>query len=304
MAEKDTTKKAKKPRANASKGKPYPEFPLTPHKNGRWRKIYRGQPYWFGRVEDGHEAAYEQYQHDWPYIIAGRPVPDRQTGNVPGITTVADVLNAFVESKRQLMDNGELSPRTFADNIRTGELIVQAIDRNRDIETIDQNDFARLRQVLASGRALTALGVWITRCRSVFKFAIDTGMREKALRYGQSFAQPKAKAVRRQKASNPDRFFTAAQCQSLIKNAAPPLDAMILLGLNAGLGNNDIGLLEMSHIDLDAGIVAMPRPKTGAPRRAVLWPETVAAVRRAIEHRPMPQQDAEGIVFVTKYGKP
>ena len=52
---------------------------------------------------------------------------------------------------------------------------------------------------------------------------------------------------------------------------------MILLGLNAGLGNSDIGNLQKAHLDLKAGWLDYPRMKTGLPRRVPLWAETVAA---------------------------
>jgi len=295
--------KPNKPRANAAADKPYPDFPLTPHKSGRWRKIHGGKAYYFGPLDDW-QAAYDRYTFEWPYIIAGKPIPDRHTGNAEGVITVADVVNSFIETKRELMDNGELSPRTFADTIRTGKYIVKAIDRNRDIETVGPDDFAKLRKVLAEGRSLVALGVLITRCRSVFKYAVDSGLRDSAVRYGQAFARPKRKAVRKQRSKKPERFFTAEECRTLIEAAPVQLKAMILLALNAGLGNTDLGLLALSHVDLDAGVVAMPRPKTGAARRAVLWPETIKAVREAIDARPTPERDAEGLVFVTRTGKP
>jgi hypothetical protein len=45
---------------------------------------------------------------------------------------------------------------------------------------------------------------------------------------------------------------------------------MMLLGLNAGFGNNDCAALPISALDLDAGSVDFPRPKTGIARRAPL----------------------------------
>ena len=41
-------------------------------------------------------------------------------------------------------------------------------------------------------------------------------------------------------------------------------------------------------MDLERGWVNFPRPKTGIARRCPLWPETVAAIRAAIESRPTP----------------
>src|SRR5262249_52686696 len=59
----------------------------------------------------------------------------------------------------------------------------------------------------------------------------------------------------------------------------PTLRAMLLLGVNCGLGNHDCPLLPLSALDLDAGWINVPRPKTGIARRCPLWPETVVALR-------------------------
>jgi integrase len=78
---------------------------------------------------------------------------------------------------------------------------------------------------------------------------------------------------------------------------------MILLGINCGFGNSDCANLPLSALDLDAGWLDYPRPKTGINRRCPLWPETVAALRTAQAARPEPK-DAEdaGLFFITKYG--
>src|SRR5262249_44132863 len=86
--------------------------------------------------------------------------------------------------------------------------------------------------------------------------------------------------------------------------AAPALKAMILLGINAGIGNSDVGNLPLSAIDLANGWLDFPRPKTGIARRCPLWPETVAAIKEALATRPKPKHAADAeLVFVTKYGK-
>jgi integrase len=78
---------------------------------------------------------------------------------------------------------------------------------------------------------------------------------------------------------------------------------MIMLGINAGFGNGDCGRLPLSIVDLDRGVIDYPRPKTGIPRRCALWPETVAAIREALAHRPEPKKpELAGLVFVTSRG--
>ena len=85
--------------------------------------------------------------------------------------------------------------------------------------------------------------------------------------------------------------------------AGPALKAMILLGVNCGFGNADCGHLPRSAVDLEGGFIDFPRPKTGIPRRCPLWPETVNAIREALDVRPSPRDPADAdLVFVTKYG--
>ena len=64
-----------------------------------------------------------------------------------------------------------------------------------------------------------------------------------------------------------------------------PLRAMILLGINGGLGNTDIGELRESAIEGEW--LVYPRVKTHADRRIPLWPETLLAIHEAIESRPV-----------------
>ena len=82
------------------------------------------------------------------------------------------------------------------------------------------------------------------------------------------------------------------------------MKAMILLGINCGLGNSDVANLPTGAVDLTAGWLDYPRPKTGVARRCPLWPETVQAVKAAIDERPTPNDQAHaGLIFITEYGR-
>jgi integrase len=78
---------------------------------------------------------------------------------------------------------------------------------------------------------------------------------------------------------------------------------MLLLGINCGYGNSDVGTLPLDKIDLENGWATYHRPKTGVKRRCPLWPETIAALRASLANRPKPKmEDAAKLFFVTKYG--
>ncbi len=89
----------------------------------------------------------------------------------------------------------------------------------------------------------------------------------------------------------------------MLDAAGMQLRAMILLGVNCGFGNADVGTLPLSALDLDGGWVDYPRPKTGVPRRAPCGrrPSRHSAGRSPPGRAPKDAAHA-GLVFVTKQG--
>jgi integrase len=141
------------------------------------------------------------------------------------------------------------------------------------------------------------------RIKSVFKFAADNRLIPAPVVYGQGFKRPSQKTLRKARNARGPRMFEAAELRKMLDAATQPLQAMILLGINCGFGNNDCGSLPLSALDLEGGWVNFPRPKTEVARRCPLWPETVAALRAALAARPRSKTEAAaGLVFVTKYG--
>jgi integrase len=84
----------------------------------------------------------------------------------------------------------------------------------------------------------------------------------------------------------------------------PVLRAMTLLAINCAYGQWDVASLPRAAVDLKGGWSTFPRPKTGIPRRAKLWPETVAALQSVMTCRPAPRDEADAdLVFLTAKGK-
>jgi integrase len=291
--------------------KPYPDFPLTPHNCGAWQKKINGRIHYFGRwacmvngvltrVEgDGWKEALEQYR---------RVADDLHAGRTPRVDsdslTVAELCNRFLTAKLRKLESGELGPRMFQDYRDTTDLIVAAFGRLRPVKDLAADDFEKLRAAMAERCGPVRLGNLITRVKGVFKYGQDNGLIDKPVRFGGEFRKPDKAVLRRHRAQAGEKMLEPGQLQALIAEAGVPLRAMVLLGVNCGFGNHDCATLPLSALDLDGGWADFPRPKTGIPRRAPLWPETVRAVREALAARPEPKDPADaGLAFLQRSGR-
>ena len=69
--------------------------------------------------------------------------------------------------------------------------------------------------------------------------------------------------------------------------------ALMLTALNAAMYGGEVAAMRWSEIDLKAGTYVGRRPKTGVSRVAVLWPETIAALKD------VPPRDGIDAIFNT-----
>jgi integrase len=245
------------------------------------------------------EGALDSYLKQKDALHAGRKPREDTEG-----LTVKVLANAFLNHKLVLRDGGELSPRTWAEYQEVCELLVAALGKGRLVIDLGPDDFAALRKKMAKRWGPVRLGNAIQRVRSVFKFAADNDLIDRVVRYGQGFQRPSAKVLRLHRAEQGAKLFTAEEIRKLIEAADVQLKAMLLLGINCGFGNADCGRLPITALDLDAGMIDFPRPKTGVHRRCPLWPETVAALREALAKRPEPKVEEDaGLVLLTSQGR-
>jgi integrase len=215
-------------------------------------------------------------------------------------------VNRFLTVKEMLRGSGELAPPTFHSYYRTCQRITKVLGLTRVVQDLTTSDFESFRATALKDLAQISRNVEMQRVRMVFKFAYDEGLIEKPLRLGLAFKAPNAKSMHRKKAAAKEaRILTAEQIRAAIETAGVYLRAMILLGINAGFGNHDCATLTFQDLDLEGGWHNHPRPKTGVPRRAKLWPETVRALKAAIAARRKPRSPAyANLVFLTQRGNP
>ena len=290
------------PRKAVSKPKkPRPDFPLFPHASGRWAKKVRGKFRYLGKIADDPEgvAALEMWLERGDTWRAGREW--REGGDDE--LQLRDLANHFLTAKRRLVDSGDIVTRTLVDYHSVCERTLEFFGKNRLASDLIAADFERFRSHLAKTMGPVALGNFIARVRIMFKYGYDQGLLDRPMRYGQGFQKPSRAVLRKARAKAGPRMFEAKQIQAMLRDASVPLKAMILLGINAGLGNSDVGNLREQHLDLKTNWMDYPRPKTGVARRVWLWPETVKAMKAAIAARPTPKDKADrGRVFVTVKG--
>lgn len=292
---------------------PDEEYPLTVHPAGYYSKKIRGRVHYFGRWDQGPEAAEQAYRERKEDLEAGRtPKADEPQGY-----TVRDLLNEYRSHKKRMWELDRITGRTYFDCVATCDFLFASLRKERLVTDLRPDDFSKLYDVLAAkkreGRAKSAvvLGNWVGKIKQVFKFAVDQGKIVRAPVYGVEFSKPPASTVEKQKRAlteeEGERTFSRDEVLAMLHATEQPLKAMILLGINCGLGNSDIGHLRTSHIKLedDGGWLDFPRPKTEQPRRGWLWPETVAALKDWLAKRPEPEDSAHArVIFITKYGKP
>jgi integrase len=273
------------------------------HQSGRWCKKINGRFFYFGR--GSYEDALKEYNRQKNDLHAGRLMHEP-----PEEWTVYLVCGKFLSSKLAKRDTGELAARTFRDYEGICRLLIEQFGKHRPVSDLKPHDFGRLRIWMAERWGPVRVANEVQRVRGVFKWAYETRLVKQEVWFGPDFKRPNRKTLRVERNKKGPKLFTAAELIRLV-DAAPPLlhgtppalKAMILLGINCGFGNHDVEALPLSALDLDAGWVNYPRPKTGIPRRCPLWPETVQAIREALARRPKPRApENAGLAFITRVG--
>lgn len=290
-------------RARKTVGKPYKSFPLTPHKSGQFCKKIRGKIHYFGTIADP-EAALRRYHEHARGLHAGEIDRVDRAGEL----TIAELANQFLAAKERKRANGDIEAATFVEYHRDCELLVEHFGREHTVPSITRRELAHFRDFLGRGVNATTLNNRVGNARSIFKFAYDQELIDRPVRFGEEFKRPEKRLLRRARAEAGRMHFHGDEIRRVLDAAPPVLRAMVLLGINCGLGNTDIGNLPASCVDLERGWLDYARVKTGVARRCPLWPETVAAIRSAVEdmarHRRPRAAGAKGLLFVTRMGHP
>lgn len=289
-----------------------PEFPLFPHHSGRWAKKVRKKLHYFGKIADDPkgEAAVRLWLENRDRLYAGVG-----PATVSGGVKLKDICNKFLTSKEKRRDANRITRRTFDCCKQVTDRLIKEFGGETLVESLRPDDFDEWYVKLSKTMGLVSLSNAIQQTKSVFKHA----KLAKPVEFGDLFVAPDKSELKRERNEKPKKLFSAEDLKKLLDVADVHLKAMILLGVNCGFGNADCGTLKFKCMDLDAGWIDYPRPKTGMDRRSPLWPETVQALRDSIRERPEPKdipadpklkrpayekEATSKLVFVTRCGAP
>lgn len=283
--------------------KPNPDFPLFPHATKRWAKKVKGKMEYFGPWDDP-EAALQEWYRVKDALLQGRPRPEHR----PDAYAVADICDLFLKDRKTKLDAGSIRQRTWNEYKAVCEYLFQAFGKETYADDLTPQDFGHLRGILAKGRRPKTVHNLITRIMAIINFSNKNGFTDRPILTGSYFEKPSAAELRIDQAGQGhggQLMLESTQIRDVLKIALPVMKAMILLGVNVGMGNEDVARLEFRHLNLDSGWLDFPRPKTGVQRRAKLWPETIKAINAAIDKRKASDDPAtDKYVFLTRYGKP
>ena len=279
--------------------------PKRPRK-AKTLSFHKGRQYWYKTIR-GRRKYYESLANDptgqksleqW-LATKDDPFAETKRVQVDGITLL-DIVNRFLAFKESRRDSGEMSKRMFDEYHSICEILLGVLDKGQVAANLDSADFAKVRQTLSKRYAVNGLSKRIQQVRTIFKFAYETALLDRPMRFGPEFAKPSAKQMREWRIEKGAQDFAADEIRKMLANASVITRAMIFLGLNGALGNSDIADLPLAAIDLESNWLDYPRAKTATHRRIPLWQETSDALKAVLALRP---ETKSTMFFVSSRGQ-
>lgn len=305
---------------------PYEDFPLRPHRNGQWYKSVwnsrtkKSEQFYFGswKNDPKGERALQDPQIGWLARKDGirTGIDNIHVAPAAGELTLGELMNRFLNHKRGVVQNGELAKVTLGDYLREIPAFVAFMRPGTPAGGLKPEHFSAYMTHLAEGRRLGRHAR--KRVRAYVTAFLRYGAKNGWITLpntGTDWAAPSTDpdALRQAKAragilDRSDRILNGEEVETLLTRASPSFRAMILLGINVGLGPADIGRLRWDMLDLQTGRLVFPRPKTGAMRVGYLWRRTREALERVrtLKHNSiaLEKEGERSLVFLTRKGLP
>jgi integrase len=307
---------------------PYSDFPLRPHRNGQWyksvwnRHTRKSEQFYFGpwRDDPKGERALKDPELGWfarkDAIRAGVDNVRVSLVNNPAGLTLGELMARFLVHKRNQVAAGDLSIRTLGDYIDEIGKFVSFQKPGTPVGILKPEHFSAYVMQLVEKRKLGRHSR--KRVRAYINCYLHFGVKNgwyATPPTGVDWAAPATDpaSLRQAKAraglkDYSDRIFTGAEIDKLLNRATPSFKALILLGVNCGLGPSDLARLRWHMVDLERGRLIYPRPKTGVLRSAYLWKKTRAALNRVRSlkrnRQAIEREGDEALTFITREGRP
>lgn len=277
------------------------KIPLFLHASGQWAKKIKGKTWYFGTDL---QAALERYAMERLHLEAGVDIrnlpPPKPIEPIQGIG-LGEGIDLFLSACEAKVARGELSKLSLIDYRLTLALVTASLDRGIPIQSTTPSQWASVYGRIAANKNATTINGEVARVRACFNWLLRNRYLDREPCFGSSLDRPTKSQMRKAKAASGKSWFEASEIRSLLEASRPSLRAMVLLGVNCGLGNSDCAQLEPEWLNAKTGWLDYPRPKTGVARRAKVWPETIAAVVDWLRVRP---KVCVSLLFVTRQGNP
>lgn len=284
---------------NSPKPKKPKRCPIFPHAGGTWCATIGGKHHHFGPWHDlaGALKRHENFMEAYRVGQQAKTLPD-------GMIPLSLLANKYVTYQHGRARAAEITLRSFRDIKDTTETFVETLGGYVLVSSLAPENFASYRAKLMETMGHHAIKRSVTLIRGMFKWAYENDVIANSMKFGTGFSAYKKERVETRKRKR-DLAFTGPEIRKMINAATIPLKAMILMAVNCGFGNTDIGTLTWDSLDLDDGVLDTFRQKTGVARRCPLWPETTKALREveALKRRPVMPAD-KGKVFINQNGVP
>jgi len=305
---------------------PNSDFPLRPHKNGHWyksvwnRRLKRSEQFYFGSWHEDPKGERAMIDPEIGWLA-------RRDGIRAGIDnvnvrvastdlTLGELMGRFLTHKRAKCDSHELAMSTLGGYLTDIPAFVAFMKPGMPASGLKPEHFTAYMNHLVVERKLgrfarKRIRAYIT---SFLRFGVKNGwitMPNTGSDWVAPATDPDSMRQARSRAGARDyssRILDGKEVDRLLDRAQPAFKAMILLGVNCGLGPADIGRLRWNMIDLTTGRLQYPRPKTGVLRVGYLWKKTRAALYRVRElkhnREALLKNGDESLVFLTRKSRP
>lgn len=279
--------------------KPRADFPLFPNNNGKWcRKVWdrtakKNVAYYFGSWADDPKG--ERALKDWlerkDGIHAGL---DRlRVPTLAASMTLGELAKKYLTVRNNDLLAGHLSDEQFKDYTRDLLAFTGLVGVSAQVEALTPEHFAKYADHLRNKSSVsdpTARGLGphafkrtVANIKAMFNYAAGEGW-IKSPAFGNAFKAPDttpeglALVKMRRGEKVEELIYEPDQIAAVLKIARRTFRAMLLLGLNGGMGPSDIGRLKWEDIDFGSGRLSTYRGKTGVRREFYLWKKTRKAL--------------------------